>query len=206
MIKKATFLVSNTDVSKCPKPDRAEIAFIGRSNVGKSSLINMLTGVKELAKTSQKPGKTQLVNHFTIDDRWYLVDLPGYGFAKASASQRKKWEKMIEGFLRTRETLVNVFALIDARHSPQQIDLDFINKLGEWQVPFSIVFTKSDKETQKVVSANVKAFTGAMRARWATLPSIFVTSAEKRTGRTPLLSLINTLNDTAKEEFKQAKA
>ena len=137
---------------------------------------------------------------------WYLVDLPGYGFAKASASQRKKWEKMIEGFLRTRETLVNVFALIDARHSPQQIDLDFINKLGEWQVPFSIVFTKSDKETQKVVSANVKAFTGAMRARWTTLPSIFVTSAEKRTGRTPLLSLINTLNDTAKEESKQPKA
>ena len=175
----------------------------------------MITGTKNLAKTSSTPGKTQLINHFAIDSKvkvnapmfhWYLVDLPGYGFAKASASQRKKWEKMIEGFLRTRETLVNVFALIDARHSPQQIDLDFINKLGEWQVPFSIVFTKSDKETQKVVSANVKAFTGAMRARWVTLPSIFVTSAEKRTGRTPLLSLINTLNDTAKEEFKQAKA
>ena len=175
----------------------------------------MITGTKNLAKTSATPGKTQLINHFAIDSKakdtapmfhWYLVDLPGYGFAKVSASQRKKWEKMIEGFLRTRETLVNVFALIDARHSPQQIDLDFINKLGEWQVPFSIVFTKSDKETQKVVSANVKAFTDAMRARWTELPSIFVTSTEKRTGRTPLLSLINTLNDTVKEDIKKPQA
>jgi GTP-binding protein len=137
---------------------------------------------------------------------WYLVDLPGYGFAKVSATQRKKWEKMIEGYLRTRETLVNVFALIDARHSPQQIDLDFVNKLGEWKIPFSIVFTKSDKETQKVVSANVKAFTDAMRARWAELPAIFVTSAEKRTGRTPLLALINALNDACKEEDKLPQA
>jgi GTP-binding protein len=215
IIHKATYIISSPDTASCPKPDRPEYAFIGRSNVGKSSLINMITGTKNLAKTSSTPGKTQLINHFAIDSKakdnasmfhWYLVDLPGYGFAKVSASQRKKWEKMIEGFLRTRETLVNVFALIDARHSPQQIDLDFVNKLGEWQVPFSIVFTKSDKETQKVVSANVKAFTDAMRARWAELPSIFVTSAEKRTGRTPLLSLINTLNDAAKEEIKKPQA
>jgi GTP-binding protein len=206
LIKSAKFVISNSDIKGCPAPKLPEVAFIGRSNVGKSSLINMLVNHKGLAKTSAKPGKTQLINHFIVNDSWYLVDLPGYGFAKVSASQRKKWEKMIEGFLRTRETLVNVFALIDARHSPQQIDLDFINKLGEWQVPFSIVFTKSDKETQKVVSANVKAFTDAMRARWTQLPSIFVTSAEKRTGRTPLLSLINTLNDTVKEEIKKPQA
>jgi GTP-binding protein len=183
--------------------------------VGKSSLINMITGIHNLAKTSSTPGKTQLINHFTIESkskeqaplfRWYLVDLPGYGFAKVSASQRKRWEKMIEGYIRTRETLVNIFILIDSRHSPQQIDLDFVNKLGEWKVPFAIVFTKCDKETQKVVSANVKAFTEEMKKQWDELPPIFVTSAEKNTGKNAILTFISNLNDDAQLTFKPTKA
>src|SRR3954463_12359421 len=157
-INTAEFIVSNSEVDKCPKDFLPEYAFIGRSNVGKSSLINMLTNHEKLAKTSGTPGKTQLINHFVINKDWYIVDLPGYGFAKVSISQRKKWEKMIEDYLRKRENLVNVFVLIDGRHAPQKIDLDFVNKLGSWEVPFSIVFTKADKETQLVVSRNVKSF------------------------------------------------
>jgi GTP-binding protein len=214
-IHKAEYVISSPDVASCPKADKPEYAFIGRSNVGKSSLINMITGIHNLAKTSSTPGKTQLINHFTIESkskeqaplfRWYLVDLPGYGFAKVSASQRKRWEKMIEGYIRTRETLVNIFILIDSRHSPQQIDLDFVNKLGEWKVPFAIVFTKCDKETQKVVSANVKAFTEEMKKQWDELPPIFVTSAEKNTGKNAILTFISNLNDEAQLTFKPTKA
>src|ERR1700754_2622150 len=157
-ITQADFVSSHADVKKCPPPDRPEYAFIGRSNVGKSSLINMLCNNEKVAKTSGTPGKTQLINHFNIDNEWYIVDLPGYGFAKVSQTQRKKWEKMIEDYLRKRENLVNVFILIDSRHSPQKLDLEFVNRLGEWQVPFCLVFTKADKENQRVVSANVKDF------------------------------------------------
>ena len=214
-IHKAEYVISSPDVASCPKADKPEYAFIGRSNVGKSSLINMITGIHNLAKTSSTPGKTQLINHFTIESkskeqaplfRWYLVDLPGYGFAKVSASQRKRWEKMIEGYIRTRETLVNIFILIDSRHSPQQIDLDFVNKLGEWKVPFAIVFTKCDKETQKVVSANVKAFTEEMKKQWDELPPIFVTSAEKNTGKNAILTFISNLNDDVQTTFKPTHA
>jgi GTP-binding protein len=203
IIHKAEYLISNPDLTVCPKPDRPEYAFIGRSNVGKSSLINMLTGIKNLAKISGTPGKTQLINHFGIESklkstdalmRWYLVDLPGYGFAKVSTGQRKKWEKMIESYIRNRENLVNLFVLVDSRHEPQELDLKFINQLGEWQVPFSIVFTKADKETQKVVSMHVKQFMDALKKSWEEPPFHVVTSAEKRLGRTSLLTMITDLN------------
>jgi GTP-binding protein len=189
-ISSSTYLISSPDYTKCPAPDKPEFAFIGRSNVGKSSLINMITGNSKLAKTSATPGKTQLINHFVINDAWYLVDLPGYGFAKVSQSDRRRWEQMIENYLRKRENLVNVFVLIDARHSPQKIDLDFVNKLGEWEVPFTLVFTKADKESQRVVSANVKAFLERMRETWQFLPQHFVTSAVKKQGREKVLEFI----------------
>lgn len=192
------YLVSSPSVDKCPKPDRPEYAFLGRSNVGKSSLINMLTNKKDLAKTSASPGKTQLINHFSIvsSDRkpWYLVDLPGYGFAKVSQSQRKNWEKMIEGYIRKRENLVNLFLLIDSRLSPQKIDLDFINKLGEWRIPFALVFTKSDKSTQRDTAKNISDFLDALKQSWAVMPPHFATSAVKRTGRKQMLSFIDGIN------------
>src|SRR6476661_6841981 len=151
----ASYLISSPSVEQCPKPDRPEYAFIGRSNVGKSSLINMLCNKKELAKVSSSPGKTQLINHFNVvssdKSEWYLVDLPGYGYAKRSQKQRKEWEKMIQDYIRKRENLVNLFVLIDSRHEPQELDLKFVNKLGAWQVPFALVFTKSDKSTQREV-------------------------------------------------------
>jgi GTP-binding protein len=217
IIQSATYLISSPDYTKCPKPDRPEYAFIGRSNVGKSSLINMLCDNQKLAKTSSAPGKTQLINHFdikSIPDRkanspshgggrgeaptpWYLVDLPGYGFAKVSQTQRKQWEKMIENYLRNRENLVSVFVLIDSRHNPQKLDLDFLNQLGEWEVPFCLAFTKADKETQKEVSKNVKDFLNAMRATWQFLPQHFVTSAEKKMGRDKMLQFIETCNNEA---------
>src|SRR5689334_12919373 len=205
IIQSATYVISSPDYTKCPKADRPEYAFIGRSNVGKSSLINMLVDNHKLAKTSGSPGKTQLINHFDIKsftgnstagkpDAWYLVDLPGYGFAKVSQSKRRQWSQMIENYLRKRENLVNVFVLIDSRHSPQFIDLEFINQLGEWQIPFSLVFTKADKESQKEVSKNVKSFLEAMRANWQFLPQHFVTSALKKTGRKQLLDAIDEMN------------
>ncbi len=175
----------------------------------------MITGIKNLAKTSGTPGKTQLINHFFIESRekehaplqqWYLVDLPGYGFAKVSASKRKSWEKMIGEYVRSRENLINLFVLVDSRHTPQQLDLDFVNKLGEWKVPFAIVFTKSDKETQKVVSSHVRQFAEAMKKTWVELPPIFVTSAEKKTGKADLLTLIEEMNKEAFEKFKNQDA
>jgi GTP-binding protein len=210
----STYIISSPDYTQCPKPDRPEYAFIGRSNVGKSSLINMLCNKQQLAKTSGTPGKTQLINHFGIESmpvgsnastksglsQWYIVDLPGFGFAKVSISQRKKWEKMIQDYLRKRENLVNVFILIDSRHEPQKIDLEFVNLLGKWEVPFCIVFTKSDKENQRTVSMHVKAFLSKMRESWQFLPQHFVTSATKRTGRDKILELIDRMNKEYKEK------
>lgn len=191
----ATYLISSPSIELCPKADRPEYAFIGRSNVGKSSLINAITNKKELAKVSNSPGKTQLINHFNITstDRkeWYLVDLPGYGYAKRSMSQRKTWQKMIEEYIRKRENLVNLFVLIDSRHEPQKLDLDFVNQLGEWGVPFSLVFTKSDKSTQREAAANVKRFLDTLKENWEALPPHFVTSAVKRTGIKQILEFIN---------------
>ena len=205
IIKSAKYLISNPDYTKCPPPDRPEYAFIGRSNVGKSSLINMLCDNHKLAKISGTPGKTQLINHFEIESlskgeagatstRWYLVDLPGYGFAKVSQNARNRWEQMIENYLRKRENLVNVFVLLDSRHDPQKIDQEFVNQLGKWEVPFCLVFTKADKETQKVVSKNVKAFLDGMRAEWQFLPQHFVTSATKKQGRDKILGFIDECN------------
>jgi GTP-binding protein len=202
IIKSANYIISSPDYKQCPKPDRPEYAFIGRSNVGKSSVINMLCNNQKLAKTSSAPGKTQLINHFEVlssdeqkERKWYLVDLPGYGFAKVSQSSRRRWEQMIENYLRKRENLMNVFVLIDSRHSPQKIDLDFINQLGKWEVPFMIVFTKADKETQREVSKNVKSFLEAMRKSWQFLPQHFVTSAVKKMGREKMLTTIEELNE-----------
>jgi len=197
-IKDASYLISSASYTQCPSPDRPEYAFIGRSNVGKSSLINMLTGNEKLAKTSGTPGKTQLINHFNINDEWYIVDLPGYGFAKVSQSDRRRWEQMIENYLRKRENLETVFVLIDSRHSPQKIDLEFLDRLRKWNIPFCLVFTKSDKENQRTVSKNVKDFLDKMRVTWQFLPQHFVTSATKKTGRDKILGLIEEMNG----EFK----
>jgi len=213
-IKSSEYVISSPDYSKCPAPDRPEYAFIGRSNVGKSSLINMLTNNQKLAKTSGSPGKTQMINHFSIQswkgseapvnkqkpDQWYVVDLPGYGFAKVSQSSRKKWEQMIENYLRKRENLANVFVLIDGRHEPQKLDLQFIEQLGKWQVPFTIVFTKSDKENQRTVAANVHAFFETMRKTWQFLPQYFVSSAVKKSGRDKILAFIEQCNEGFYEE------
>ena len=207
-IKSAKYIISSPDYTQCPAPDRPEYAFIGRSNVGKSSLINMIVDNHKLAKTSGTPGKTQLINHFiienTADESWYLVDLPGYGYAKASLSKRRQWGQMIENYLRKRENLTNVFVLIDSRHSPQKIDLEFINQLGEWQIPFSLVFTKADKETQKEVSKNVKAFLDALRKTWQFLPQHFVTSAVKKLGRKQILESIEEMNKEGGNERIEA--
>lgn len=204
IIKKAEYIISNPDYATCPAPDRPEYAFIGRSNVGKSSLINMLTENQKLAKTSSSPGKTQMINHFNIFsaktdvqkswDSWYIVDLPGYGFAKVSQTSRRRWEQMIENYLRKRENLVNVFVLIDSRHEPQKIDIDFVNQLGIWQVPFNIAFTKMDKENQRTVAANVKSFFDEMRKTWQFLPLAFMTSANKKQGRDKMLAFIEEAN------------
>jgi len=197
-IIKAEYLISSPSVDKCPAPDRPEYAFIGRSNVGKSSVINMLCQKKEVAKISSSPGKTQMINHFSITDnerkQWYLVDLPGYGFAKVSQSQRKNWQKMIEGYIKQRQNLMSLFVLIDSRHTPQKLDLDFINQLGEWQVPFALIFTKADKTTQREVAAHIKQFLEAMKESWQFLPPHFVTSAVKHTGAKPILNYIEQLN------------
>lgn len=193
-ISSATYIGSFVDVEKCPGPDRPEYAFIGRSNVGKSSLINMLTNKKGLAKVSGSPGKTQTINYFLINESWNLVDLPGYGFAKVSVQQRKKWEKMIEEYIRKRKNLVCLFVLIDSRHSPQKNDLDFVDQLGEWQIPFTIIFTKTDKNTQSQTAGNIKAFTEKMKSRWEFLPPYFQSSVVKKSGRNEILDLIEEYN------------
>ena len=199
-IKQAAYVISSPSVDKTPKPDKPEYAFIGRSNVGKSSLINMLSGRESLAKISSSPGKTKLINHFIINNEWYLVDLPGYGYAKISQSERKKWEKMIEDYLRKRESLVNVFVLIDSRHIPQKIDLEFVDQLGQWQIPFTLVFTKADKEKPGAVDRHVKAFLDAMRKTWQFLPQHFVTSATKKQGRDEILTFISEWNIRVKKK------
>jgi GTP-binding protein len=205
-IRSAKYLISNVKAEACPKPDRPEYAFIGRSNVGKSSLINALTNQTKLAKISATPGKTQLINHFLIEstreempnkvESWYLVDLPGYGYAKVARSQRVAWQKMISGYLQDRPNLMTVFVLIDSRHEPQQIDLDFLAQLGEWQVPFNIVFTKADKSTQRQVARNARNFIERMKEDWEFIPRSFITSAEKKLGRRDMLQYIGELNDT----------
>jgi GTP-binding protein len=203
-IKKAQYLISSPSYEKCPPPDLPEYAFIGRSNVGKSSLINMLTNNDKLAKTSNSPGKTQMINHFEIisvekpgdakGTKWFLVDLPGYGFAKISQSSRRKWEQMIENYLRKRENLVNVFVLIDSRHSPQKLDLEFIQNLELWQLSYTLIFTKADKEKQAVVSKNVKSFLEALRNTQQFLPQHFVSSSAKKMGKDKILKLIEEKN------------
>ena len=196
MIKTITFLQSETDWRKAPPPSLPEYAFIGRSNVGKSSLINMLANHKGIAKTSSKPGKTQTINHFLVNNAWYLVDLPGYGYAKISKTMREKWVKMIHDYLVLRENLQLVFVLIDARLEPQKNDLEFINSLGESGIPFAIIFTKSDKLSALRVSQNVEAFKQAMLETWEELPSIFISSAETAKGRDEILDFIEIVNAT----------
>lgn len=192
-IKSAKYLLSNVDVAACPKPDMPEFAFIGRSNVGKSSLINMLTNNSKLAKTSGNPGKTQHINHFLINNNWYLVDLPGYGYAKVSQNQRRQFGKMISKYLQERPNLVCVFVLLDSRLKPQTIDIDFLEQLGEWGIPFNMVFTKADKNTQAETAKNVKQFILKMKEDWEYIPRHFVTSAVKHLGKKDMLHYIQEL-------------
>ena len=196
VIKSAEFVISNSQVSKCPTTGLPEYAFIGRSNVGKSSLINMLTGKKGLAMTSQKPGKTQLINHFIINGAWYLVDLPGYGYARLSKDGREKLKTMIEDYTLERKELICLFVLVDSRHEPQKIDLEFIQWLGEEDVPFTLVFTKADKLTKGRLAANLEAYKARLLEEWEELPPIFVTSSEQQLGRDELLSYIEGINTT----------
>jgi GTP-binding protein len=197
-IKKAEFTISAPMVSMCPKDTKPEYAFIGRSNVGKSSLINMLTNNKRLAKTSATPGKTLLINHFIINNEWYLVDLPGYGFAKRSKKEIAKLEQMIEGYILQREQLINVFVLVDVRLEPQKIDLDFIEWLGTSSIPFSIVFTKADKLSAGKVAQNVAQYKKVLMETWEELPPMFVTSSENKQGRDEVLDYIEQINKNLK--------
>lgn len=193
-VKSAVFVISNTDVKKCPEGSLPEFAFIGRSNVGKSSLINMLTCQKQLALTSQKPGKTQLINHFIINDEWYLVDLPGYGYAQRGKEGRQHILKIIEGYILEREQLTCLFVLIDCRHEPQKIDLEFMEWLGESEVPFAIIFTKTDKISKRKLSENVEIYRNKMFESWEELPPMLFTSAEKKEGREDVLDYIHQIN------------
>lgn len=193
-INKAEYVISSPTVQKCPQTSEAEYAFIGRSNVGKSSLINMLTNRKGLAKTSAMPGKTILINHFKINDSWYIVDLPGYGYAKRSKKEQDKLTKMIRGYILGREQMVNLFVLIDSRHAPQRIDLEFIQWLGENGIPFSIVFTKADKQSRTRTQENVAEFLRTLKKEWEELPPHFITSSETRMGKEELLEYIDEIN------------
>ena len=197
-ITSAEFVVSNSDVSKCPKHDLPEYAFIGRSNVGKSSLINMLTNRKKLAKTSGKPGKTQLINHFIINKNWYLVDLPGYGYAKVSKSTKKIFQKFITNYLSKRKQLVSAFVLVDIRHKPQPIDLDFMQWLGENMIPFSIIFTKADKLKPKAIERHIEDYKTVMLDFWEEMPNYFVTSSTKHIGKEEVLKYIASINMSLK--------
>lgn len=190
-IKSVSFVVSNTDHKKCPEDGLPEFAFIGRSNVGKSSLINLLTGNKKLAKTSSTPGKTQLINHFVINDQWYLVDLPGYGYAKVSKSARSNWEKFIADYLTNRKSLMNIFILLDSRLEPQKIDLEFINWCGEKQLPFVLVFTKIDKLSSSALQRNTSKFKKEMLKTWEEIPPVFTTSSISGFGNEPILNYID---------------
>jgi GTP-binding protein len=200
-IKEANFVISNTEVDKCPAPSKPEYAFIGRSNVGKSSLINMLTGFSKLAKTSGKPGKTQLINHFEINQDWYLVDLPGYGYAKTSKENRFKWTQFIQEYLVDRENLMNTFVLLDSRLPPQKIDLEFMNWCGHHEIPFSMVFTKIDKLSSTALQKNLAVYRKEMLKIWEELPPVFTTSATSKFGQEKLLNYIDQINRAAKEQF-----
>jgi GTP-binding protein len=199
IIRSAEFLISNTDLSQCPKPDKPEYAFIGRSNVGKSSLINCLVNNRKLAKTSSTPGKTQLINHFLINDNWYLVDLPGYGYAKKAKTERKKWAGFIEKYILKRENLMCLFVLLDSRLPLQKIDEEFIVWLGEKGIPFCLVYTKTDKLGRTVVQKNVAEIERALKRNWETLPQRFLTSSETHAGREELLSFIEQCNPSFSE-------
>lgn len=194
IVNTARFEISNTDVNKCPDSSKHEYAFIGRSNVGKSSLINMLTGKKNLAMTSSTPGKTMLINHFLVNDSWYIVDLPGYGYAQRSKTDRQRLEKIIKSYILRRSQMTNLFLLIDSRHKPQKIDLEFMEFLGENGIPFSIVFTKTDKLSKKAAEDNIAAYCKALLEKWEELPPVFVTSSETGKGREELLAYIAELN------------
>lgn len=194
IINSARFVISNTDVKKCPDGSRHEYAFIGRSNVGKSSLINMLTGRKGLAMTSATPGKTMLINHFLVNDDWYIVDLPGYGYARRGLESRKKLQEIIEGYILHRQQMTNLFVLIDSRHEPQKIDMDFFRWLGENGIPFSIVFTKTDKLGKEACKRNIEAYCSALLEEWEELPPVFKTSSVSGEGRENILDYISQLN------------
>ncbi len=194
IINSARFVISNTSASKCPDDSRHEYAFIGRSNVGKSSLINMLTGNKALAQTSSKPGKTLLINHFLINDSWYIVDLPGYGYAQRSKESRQSIDRIIKDYILNREQMTTLFLLIDVRHKPQKIDLEFMEWLGENGVPFAIVFTKLDKLSSAAGKKSISAYCTTLLEQWEELPPVFATSSEDRRGREALLDYIEQLN------------
>lgn len=193
-IKSAEFVMSNSDVSKCPKNNIPEYAFIGRSNVGKSSLINMLTSRKSLAKTSGRPGKTQLINHFIINQSWYLVDLPGYGYAKVSKTTKRKFQKFITNYFEQRKQLISAFVLIDIRHEPQPVDLDFMAYLGEKMIPFSIIFTKADKLKPQAITSHVDDYCNKLLEFWEEVPNYFITSSSKHLGKEDLLNFISETN------------
>ena len=195
VIKTTEFVKSSGKWQECPEPNLPEYAFIGRSNVGKSSLINAMMNHKDLAKTSQTPGKTQLVNHFLINENWYLTDLPGYGYARVSKSMRKDFEKINTNYILNRQNLVNLFVLVDSRHSPQQIDIEFIEWCGESGIPFSIVFTKADKLKPNTVNANVEIYRNELLKSWEELPDMYVTSAEKKIGGDEILEFITKTNE-----------
>ncbi|MDR0836387.1 MAG: ribosome biogenesis GTP-binding protein YihA/YsxC [Tannerella sp.] len=197
-IKTAEFVISNTDIRKCPEGKMPEYAFIGRSNVGKSSLINMITNHKGLALTSQRPGKTQLINHFIINNEWYLVDLPGYGYAQRGKSGRENIKRIIENYILEREQLINLFVLIDSRHEPQKIDLEFMEWLGENGIPFSIIFTKIDKISKGKLSENIEIYRNKMYETWEELPPMLMSSAETRDGKEEILDAIHKINKLLK--------
>jgi len=197
-ITNAEFVISNSDVAKCPKDKLPEYAFIGRSNVGKSSLINMLTNRKSLAKTSGRPGKTQLINHFIINKAWFLVDLPGYGYARVSKSSKKVFQKFITSYFSKRTQLVSAFVLVDCRHEPQKIDLEFMQWLGENQIPFSIIFTKADKLSKNKLPVQINAYIKEMLKFWEEMPNYFITSSSSTLGKEEVLNYINTINNQLK--------
>ena len=201
-IKSADFVISNTDIDKCPKERIPEYAFIGRSNVGKSSLINMLTGRKSLAKTSGKPGKTQLINHFKINDNWFLVDLPGYGYAKVSKKNRSIFAKFIYEYLEKRENLICTFVLVDSRHEPQKIDMLFMEWLGQNQIPFVIIFTKMDKLSSSQLNKNIAKYKTEMLKTWEDIPQTFRSSAESGLGKSEILKFNEQTNTSVKDIFK----